>query len=1325
MPLLVVIACFFTGASGFSSSDSLFAQHSGSFLETESGTRGYNISQKYVIPQPSQLANLPNYSLMMAACGTSQNATSCQTALNQFISDIHLMIPDTEDFVTGLQQRITTDQGIASMKQTMLDTLSQSVDTEKTNLLAASDAFATSQANYQQTIQNLTAQVSQMANPQQSPVFQLANAQKQVMLDRLTALSQAVSAFLSSQRQSMIGIVDNVFQLFRNDQAIVSGNSNQALSAATNTSQSLITQLNALRQFIQGNVTAQQSSVENQKAKLVEAQNAIEAQLANTQQSIAASITGSINAAVQDSTTSYQSKMDNLTAVIANLTKMMYSQFDSVLSNALTQDANITSTIDLNLTAAQAQVTSMTNLLSVQLKAAADSQTAASQTLATTMLSNEQQTNQSSSTLNSTLASYLGKSAETTSRIFDSSQKFMNDFASLAQSANEGANSGLTSSIASDANSMSDLNGYIGDMSGKADSQSASAANQMASSLSNTQQSMASTNVRQIIALSNSIATIDALVQFLKSKLALASDRSDMQIDSVDGLISYGIEKLQSTLSEISNKLSTDALGVSTKAKKQLDEIETQAIANRRASQNELVVAQKNLNDEIAKVTSARSDAATLANSIVLEGGRLAKELASSNDGLAAKVAQLNSSVTADWGKVGVAKANLVNAIQSALTGLSTNATSLTTKQRGDALAYILGQKTAFANTIKESSSSALRAYAASLATANATAQDLLRLLSNSSGSTNSVLSSAQTAVNQTISVLNGLPTVLQSLANAEIAKDRAIGANATRVATQNISTQKLNLIAQIRNRTSEYYRSNMPGITNLSTQLRNISARVISAQKLADSLFPATSGIFAMNDTQFQQAIANATAAVQTAGADQTNKYIQLGHNLTQVYNNLSNWISNEESRLDLVLPNVSNVVEGLVGKIQEKVTNETSNFTTFGESVFTNTTNALKASKLQQLNITKARKAEFDSAVQSAQNVTTTAFNNATALSDAEMAKQAAIANSMDSVIQAMISASGNNSNHLSQIAAQFEYLRASTANLGPSLSNSLSNGIAKVISAASAAEAATQNNLRAQNAAAVANVSSLSDQLQVALAAISAANASETNSLENVNADAVVLANAVASLGADAAQKIQQLIAQIQSGQTSLNDVLSAGKNVSLSQLTTAQDVITTITSLMTDQLTKMKMAFGTQSDKLTTYAAAVPGVLQQYDESRKKTIASIRQLVQEASSSASNYIVQSNALVNSTTVLVDRARDDVSNMKQTIPNKIAELNAEVKAEVEKIGESQDALANRIIEKAKSTRATILSQLSNFRQTKNNNQYSLSTEKVELPVVPPEVM
>ena len=1282
------------------------------------------VGKKYVVPAPDDLNNMADYTNLTSQCAANKSSPNCVYALNQFISDMQLMIPDTSQQIRSLSDKIVTDQGITSQKQTQITALQAAVNTLSAQLIAAATSLDAMDDTYYNQLADINANVAALLDPQTSQVYVMANAQRQSMLDTLQALSDAANAYLVAQRSAVTNTANYVFQLYKNDQAIIQADAGNQLGIATDLARNISNQIDSLRQYYQGNLTTESTNLDAQRAKIVAAKADADSKLQAAKDAMASTVLAGIDSAMTTTRTAYNKQLTNVTAIIDAIRTNSYASFDAALATVQGLENNVTAVIDANLTTAQASLDALKSLVDVRLQAAGAARDDASKTLLANQQSAMALTSQNGATLNASISQYLTKTSGVTSRIFGASQAFMTNFANLASDAAAATSGTMKSGATADGNSMSDLNGYIGDMSGQAFAQSTGAAGAMAGSIDSARSSMAMTNIKQIVALANSINTITTLVNLLKAKMGLSSDRVDGQISSIQGLLDYSLNALQATLTQITTQTSNSALQLATDANARLAQIDQIANDGRRASAAQLSDVSRDFNAQLAAVAAKRAEASAMGQGVVADAGALAKKIADANNDLSTKVAALQLAVSQKWDTVSASNTAFASAVTAGLAQLAANAAQLVQAQQQQALTYIQNQQNSFTQTVSSTQTTALTAQSSSInGLANVTTSLLANLRGAQANASKTVTDTTALANSALDTLRLAQPAVAAMEANATTSAQQAAFTAVARMKAR-VDAARATLLDSARTQTQTFLTNNLPQLDSLNASITALDAQVTAQVAVRDSIFPDGGDPFDLSPDAFQAKVANATSSVTNATQSLASRYASLNSGLSEVYQRLVASDNAVYQRVYAMGTKMDEQLNVATAAAQESVTADAANFTAFAASVIDSDSTASAAQREAALNASGVRTAQFDAMIESAKATANATMSEITDLSAAESQKQAMVADAMDSIIQSLIAADGGNAGLLLKLRNQFARMQSSTFGLGDKLNSSLTNAIASISSASAAAESALQAKIQASNRKSLQGVESLGNRLAYAMDTLDQGSAADKASLQNADSDAVALAQSVAGLGDQAKAQIRDILNKVLSGQMTMDDVLTAKSNMNIAQMQTVEDVIAAFSDAMNSHLVSVQKIYQDEIDRVTTFRDAVPGVLATYESSRQTALRAAQALVDETNATAIAYAQTATSVIADTGAAVDDARAKVGAMTNAIPDQLTQIRNAIKNAVLQVEASQDSVTEGIRAAALTIRSLVANKLRVFKVAKNKPNYALLVESVAAPTLAPMI-
>ena len=1286
-----------------------------------SGT-SVNVGKTYVVPPPSELPNLVDYTNLTQQCSQSTSSPSCVWAMNQFISDLNLMLPDTKTFISNLVQQITTDQNQAQYKSTHIQSLIATVNTLSSQLIQNAATLDAADDSYYSNLGTLQSLVAATVNQQTSPVYAMANAEASSMTTRLNALQAAVSSYLAEERSAITSTANYVYQLFKNDQGIIQNDAQAQMKTISGQATNLTHLIGELRSEYQGNVSLQTTNLNTQNQQLIQAEASADAAVTAAERSIASTIQAGLSSAMESTTSVLNSQVANVSSSIDSLRTDSYTQFDSAFNAITASNANATAQIEANISSAQASINTLNNLVAVNVQAAHASQQSALRNLNSTQTSQQARLAQNAQTLNQSVSDYTAKAASVTNSVFGSSQQFMAQFAGLAQSAAAQAGGSMAGSATSTGDSMSSLNSYIGSMSGSAYAQSQGAAADMADAISNTRQSAAMTSVQQLKALSDAINTISTLVALLKAKLGYSSDQNGVQASSIQQLVNATATDLQQTINSVSNSIAGQTYASAQTAQAELNKAGNAVAEGKQRVLKKFNEILNSVQSRISQVAVKRTNAVTTGQNIASGLGSIASKLANSNLNLSNQIAALIANINSSWATVSDSNSNLSQAVAASLNQLTNAASELGKNQTANSLQYISDQLTSFKALVHQTQISALAAEATSVDVANRTMQSLASEMNNTLASSYKVVNSTMFAANVTLGAIKQIPSVLIGLAASGASKIDQAAANATVTMESRVDQVKAALLSQISETTSRYLNNGYAQISPVTEALNRLQSQLVAERQLQQAVFPEGMDLLNMNSSEFASTLAKASLSVSNASSSLGDIYNDLASNLSSTYGELSAGIDSVHQRSSTLEPNVSAAVEQALVSAQANISSTQGMFLDFGSDLVKKVI-AKGAMQVQsERDLTAKDFALFKSIIDSAVNKTTATMaqvSNATAV---QQANQAAVASALDQIVHTLSTVSGGNTKLLLDIQGQFNKLQSSTSGLGNSLNTSLSTALVSASSAAADSERNAQNSIQATAGQSAAQMADLGDRLRNALAAINSGSAMDISSLSQSDAQAMELAKTVEALGTNTSSRIHTVLSQILSGQSSVSDVLNASANLQIANLNSAEDVIVAFTHSVNDFMSQTQVMYQTQDDKLSAFNATVPAVLAKYHQERALALASSQSVIKEANATAFSYNKTEQNLISDTSAAITQANYQLGNMTVEIPAQISAIKQAIQKAVLAVEDSQDSVGTSLIKATQSAKANIVGKLRSFRTQKHMPSYSLSVEDVNLPTPAP---
>lgn len=1288
-------------------------------------TTGVVIGKKYIVPSPNDLPNMINYVNMVNQCSLGPSRTECNTAMTQFLSDLYLMVPDTRAYIKDLKDKVATDKDVVTVKKNSLQALQTTVDTWSGNLIRATDSLNADETDYYKKLGDLQASIAAMRDETTSPVLTAATTQRKAILDQLAALSTAASTFLSTQRTNVKTTADYVYQLFKNDQAIIAADAASSLKQSTDQSATLLASIDELRQNFQRNVTAESANMDTMELKVAEAKSDSDNRIATTKTTIAANILAALDAAMATSRAAYTTKLAAVTAAIDKQRTDAYAVFDAALAKAVKADSDATAVIESNLTATQTAVDALKSLVDVKILSASQAQNDTLKTLDSTQATSMSRINTQVGSLNTTLTEYATKAAATTKTVFARHQTFMGNFANLASDAAGQLGGQMASDAHTDGNSLSDLNGYIGGLSGSAQAQSENAAVSMSESITGTRESAAMTTMRQITALADSVDSITALVSLLKAKLGYSSDKNDVQMRSVSDLLRFGTDGLTKTLQAVSGQVAASATAVSKDVGKKLQQVSAASRDGKRALDAQLSTIRANLDGQINEVTMRRTDATALAEKVAYDGSKNAQKIAGSNAELGTKVTALRNDLSGKWNVVTGTNADLAAAVNTALSALWTQASTMADTQKASGLAYVAGKQDQFSSAVNASQATALSAQTAAINAAAAVVAAIGTDLNSSQSNTLQVVNDTILAVNATVNSAKLLPAVLVSIAtDAEVSAAQMRDAAISRLRAK-VDRVRSELMGNITARTSSYSNTSDSQLAPVNASLVALEQSIKSQLALRDALFPDGVDLFNLSADAFRNRLTVATASVRNASSSLSNRYQGLESAMNNIYATLvgsMNAVSNKASVLE---SSFAPSVDQAVLDAQQRIDSNKTAFNAYADALIGEFANNVSVETTAASAVVNSDIAAFDAVMTNASAITQKVLDDAVLRAQTDETKQAALADSMDEIVQSLIAIAGTNGGLLETLKNQFISLQSSTGGIGPALNASLANAIASVSQASVAAQTALQAKIAQQNRAAIGNMASLGDRLAFAIDTLKSGSQSDLASLQDADADALALAKAVGALGDDAKNQIREVLEKVLSGEQTMDEVLSARSSANVAQMTTVEDVIGAFVDAVQSYISKTSASYDSEEQKLLALESAVPAVIQLFETARGSAMSNTKVIAGQADGLATSYLNMVGSLTSDAEAAMSEAQARLTTAHTALPDEVKRIEKLIKDAVETVEDSQDQVAQQILDAAITTRKNVSTKIRAFRTAKNKPTYALDVEEVELPTVAPRLV
>jgi hypothetical protein len=1265
-----------------------------------------------------------DYQTMIAQCGSSQSSAACVAAMNQFLSDVYLIVPDTRSYITNLKDKVSSNKDQSTYKKNTLATLQTTVNTWIDNMVKVTNNMNAADSTYFSTLSSTLQDISALQDQQSSPVFAAAHTQSKLMQDRLTQLRAAAGQYLSIQRDNVRKTANYIYELFKNDQAIIANTASSTLTTETAKAQALQANIDVLRRNFQGNVTAQAALLDGLRVRVTAAKASADKAAADTRAQIMSQIQSGLANSMAAAQAAFETQAALVRAAIDAKRTASYASFDSIFSAGSSTNDAVDTIIATNISGAQASLDQLSQMSELNMNGARTAGSGAMETLTGNQAKFQQSINSGVQAMNETISEYVEKAATVSKNIYGQSQAFMQSFMNLASDAAGQTSGSMKAGAKDDANALSGLNSVVGSLGGGAASQSATSANGMADQISSARDSAAMTSVKQVAALADAINTMNALVALLKSKLGFSGDKSSVQAGSVTQLLNQSRRSLERTLSKITRSITNQVNKIIKSTSKRLNGMKGLSNEGKRKLENRLGGIGRSLSGRINQVTIKRNKAVTYANQIAYDGAQMAKKMAAANDGVAGKVTALTTDVNTKWGVVNKTNDEFFLAVATALNGLQKQAFGMADQQLATALGYIGNKSQTFQRLVNQSNSVALT----SQNSAAALAQTVVNEMRNSSNLTQAdaykLAQDTILAANSTINSAKLVPPVLIQMSGIAHNKLLGLSTNASALMSARVDITKAELMNTIRNWTLKYRNDTAFQLDPLNASMVALNSALETQLRVRDILFPTGVNPFSLSRDQFKTLLNSASSNVTNASNSLDGTYATLGSSLVGVYNALVASINDVNSQVSMLVPNVSAAAAASAAVMQQQVNSNLSSFQSYGSTLVQNFITNRSNEETATQSMVNANKQSFDTLILNGNVRTQKIMQDIRNVSQAEQARQAALADAMDDVVKSLIAMSGNDAMALQNIKAQFQALQASSSGLSEKLNASLANAINSVNVAANKASLEMQNQLARQNREALTSIGSLGDRLSLATATLRKGSAKDLASLSSADADAVALAKVVEGMGDKAKASIKEMLQKVLAGQMSMADVLKSRTNVNVAQLGTVSDVINAFIGTMQKFISNVTAAYDLEDAKLSDFSKAIPVVVNNYEQARSVAMSNARAVVRQANATAQSYAALVSATQTDAGKAVSDARDRLSELVANFPETVAELKAEIKAAAEAVEDSQDKLASGIAASARSSYGNIVSKIRAFRGMKQKESYALSTERVTLPTAAPRI-
>ena len=1281
--------------------------------------------QKYIVPDPNTLSTLPDYQTMIAQCSANSSTTACIASMNQFLSDVYLIVPDTKTYITNLNDQVTSNNDQATYKKNSLATLQTTVNTWIANLVKVTNDMNTADTTYFNTLMGSLADIAALRDEQSSSVFQAANTQKTAMLDRLSQLNAAATQFLSVQRDSVKNVADYVYDLFKNDQAIIGNTASTALAAEQTKADALQAAIAALRRNFQGNITSQSGNLDALKVKVASAKADADNKAADTRTSIATQIQSGLDAAMAAASTAFQSQSATVQAAIDKKRTDSYAQYDSIIASAISTNDALDTAIQTNISAAQTSNGQLSQLAELNINGAQSAGAGAVETLTSSQQKFQSTVNGQISTLNQTLSEYVDKVASTSKNVYGQSQTFMQSFSNLATNAAQQATGSMTSGAVSDATALSSLNSVIGGVSGSSSSQSSTAASAMADQVSSARDSATITSVKQVAALGDAINTLNSLISLLKGKLGYSNDKQTTQAGSIQDLLTQSNSQLTNTLSGIAKQVQDKTVSLTQSTWDQLRDMKSISASGKRTLESQIGAISRKLSTDLNTLSVKRSDVISKAQQASYSGAQNARQIAAANDGIAAQVSALVDDVNTKWKTVTDSNSQFNSSIIAAISAVQSQANAAADSQLQAALSSIRSALSSFSSAVNQTAAAANSSQNSLVATASSVATDLTASANKTQSDAAKLASDTVAAAVAAIASAQLVPPILTQLSAASHAKLQAISSNATSAFQARVDVAKADLIASIQNWASQYRTNSFSQLNGLNQSVQSLSTAVANEVSYRDKLFPGGVNPFSLSSDDFKSLLNNATSSVSNASNSLDSTYGSLDASLTSLYTSLSSEIGTINAHIQTIGPNVSAAISGATIGLQNQVNSDLAKLQSYGDQLVTAFIANRTAEERAASQMMASNKASLDLVIQAGNQNAQQVMTQFQSVSDSEEAKQATVADAMDDIVQSLISMSGNNAMVLQNIQNQFQALQSTSGGLTQKLNTSLTNAITAVSAASAKAAADMQIQIADQNRNAIRSIGNLGDRLSLAMDTLEKGSAEDLASLSSADADAIALAKAVEAMGDDAKTNIREMLQKILTGQTTVADVLKSRSAVNVAQMTTVSDVISGFITTMQSYISDITSTFDNEQAKLTDFDQAIPVVVNSYESARAVALANARAVLRQAQATAQSYATLVNATEADAADAIADARDRLSSAAVSNDENISQIKAQIKSAVEAVEDSQDRLSSGMISAAGTSWTNIVSKLRAFRTAKGKDTYSLSTEKLSAPTAAPRIV
>jgi hypothetical protein len=1100
-------------------------------------------------------------------------------------------ILSTRSFLNSLKQELTGKvKELKLMNETLYGSLfapglleqyqgiTQSIS-QLQMVLEGADGAVQKEANlrgelYAQEMATIAEAQQKSAESAQGAILSLANANLQAQSAQIRGIANTFGkslADISSQANTILAEND---QQTADLQAEVDQNSQDVSNQLSVLTQSAnVAGQSAKAVAAVGNATfkqAESSLFKAAQAQLPVYQKYADSLLASSQQTMNTSLTNAIqgvsNSIVNLQTNLVQQFADNAQSVYENITKLK-EEAAKIVPSSIARAATLMD--GANDKISSAQTTAQTSANAVK-------------------------------KLTSDTSSLLGDLMNQIQTVSQSSQDGQNAVRAQLNQAIAGISSGASNTAKSMsegvANELGSLSAQLGTISASNSKSVQSAQDAYLSQLAGIQASAGSDSLSAMTAISDANAAASSMGKLNTAQLQLSTDRNMLQLNRAASTVQSALSDEGETINDMDAQFASSNRAL---------ELNTQQLVSDTNSANTDRVSQlsRTVNSDFQSVQSAALATQKLSQAQVLDLKQAMAALSDGSKATAAQSAKLESmlqGMTADQ----------LNQFQTLLGNIQTSSSLIDTTgskaqaQLSAAVANTLSARmSALQSTLQSSSSGVNSQLSAAIADASSTAEAMAKSNRNLSGNfqktnsdMNALISTLSGATTNVSANAQSLQNLLSSMTNQEVVNFQLKVANLTRDASGAQSSLRDYLLAIIANKT-DTARANAQGMyysnqEALAKALNMTSSELAKTQALAAQAVLANQVVRANTTQLFDEFL-----AMEGRVNNVTSQHAAVLANITK---NITDWKTDILTRIHTIQSEVAQGSATLPEYAQQRLDNITALVSSSQgdlKKFLKDFQNALDKAKAVQDHFQDSQAGRIISAMTGvSQAITTASMRMASQVAQSDLSandKAKALTTVLSELCDSINLANSEAGQNDDAIAAQ---VRKMTMSLNGSLAGA-GNQINAMMT--SLATKQLQNDIALSNSmeAAVTNagvgINASANSLELAQAAIHRAAEKSAAGWANNNKNAYTLGGFLFSLSQESQQKLLYILQQLQSGEMNMNQAINLARQVDISKIKSAQDVVSVLVGAMDGYDQVVESIFGSSYARLQNASDSLSG------------------------------------------------------------------------------------------------------------------------------------